>query len=81
MTTAGYRVNNNGFQIVGHFLKCHKCNKKFFIEIAINGTDHNLSVSAQCAGCVEVSKDFKEEHPEEAKKIEDFCEDVKFWQL
>ena len=70
-------LGGHPFSIVGHFLKCSKCGKKSVVEIALNGTDHNVCIFIHCAECMEISEDFKKNHSESAKKIEDFCANAK----
>jgi hypothetical protein len=68
-----YHINCNGLPVEGHFIKCSKCGKKIVIEIVLCGVSHNVGVSAVCAECMKVDADFKKEHPDIAKQIEEFC--------
>ncbi|MCK9458156.1 MAG: hypothetical protein M0R80_00570 [Proteobacteria bacterium] len=60
-----------GFACQGYLLTCSKCGKKIIVETVINGTNHNVSVMAICADCVELNNKFKEGQPELAKEIQD----------
>ena len=63
------------FPVSGHLVACPKCGKKIVIEIPLCGVSHNLGVFAHCAGCMEVNEKFKNEFPDIAKQIEEFCGD------
>jgi hypothetical protein len=43
--------------------------------MALSGTNHNAGVYAVCGDCMDVSNNFRENHPEQTKKIEEFLKD------
>ena len=56
-----------------HKEKCPQCGRRILVQIILNGTSHNVSVSVVCSECLEkigVGEEFKKERPEEAKDIE-----------
>jgi hypothetical protein len=61
-------------------LNCSKCGRKILVEIALCGTNHNLSVIATCADCLkshwnEVPEEFLKERKQEAKDIKAWVND------
>jgi hypothetical protein len=64
--------DKNGVSVMGHFLKCPKCERKIIVDFGINGTNHNLFVNAICGECLVVCEQFKEKYPEETERIEEF---------
>jgi hypothetical protein len=62
----------NGLSVIGYFLKCHQCGKKIVVEAVLNGVNHNVSMSAVCAECVELNDEFKTAQSNIARSIEEF---------
>lgn len=54
---------------------CQTCGRKILVEVLLIGTNHNASIVASCAECLQKRKDFpafkkfKKQHPQEAKDI------------
>lgn len=61
-----------------HKEKCPRCGRKILVQIVLDGSNHNASVSVICAECLAktgVGKQFKEERPEATKDIENWLAD------
>jgi hypothetical protein len=65
------------FEYEHHKTKCGKCERKILVEILLIGVSHNANVTVICRDCLKdkgINPKFKEEHPEEAKDIEEWIE-------
>jgi hypothetical protein len=51
-----FRIAGDRFPTVGYLLECPGCKRKIVVETAINGTDHNISVSVTCGECVNLEE-------------------------
>ena len=63
------------FNYEHHKEKCSQCGRRILVQIVLDGSSHNMSVSVVCADClakIGVVEEFKKEHPEEAKDIENW---------
>ena len=54
-----------------HKLTC-KCGRKILVDSIQCGVDHTISIAATCAECLNLSEEFKNEHSEAAKDIEEW---------
>jgi len=61
------------FNYEHHKGKCSQCGRRILVQIVLDGSSHNMSVSIVCADClakIGVGEKFRKEHPEEAQDIE-----------
>jgi hypothetical protein len=57
--------------VVGYLLRCPACGRKVLVEVALLGTNHNLSVSATCAECLPpLLPGIARRHPDVAARLE-----------
>jgi len=56
--------------LLGYLLACPKCGKKIIVETTLNGSNHNMSMSAICADCWELNESFKQKFPDKSQEIE-----------
>lgn len=64
--------NLEQYASMGHLLKCHKCEKKILVSLGLIGTPHHIGISATCAECLEIDKDFCKEHPKIANRLDNW---------
>lgn len=56
--------------VVGYLVECKGCGQKTLVETALNGSNHNISVTATCLDCMlPLRPEFELAHPEVAKTI------------
>lgn len=63
------------FNYEHHKEKCSQCGRRILVQIILDGSSHNISVSVVCADClakIGVGEEFRKEHPEEAQDIENW---------
>lgn len=60
------------FPTENHLEKCQKCGKKILVMVALCGVSHNVGVYVSCAECLTIDEKYKERHPEEVKRIEEW---------
>ena len=53
-----------------YFLQCYKCGRKIIVETVLNGSNHNIHVSAVCLECFNITDEFKQRYPQQAGEIE-----------
>lgn len=58
-------------RLINYYEKC-SCGKEILVQILVSGSNHNLSVKPVCKECVKLTDEYKKEHPELAKEIENW---------
>lgn len=57
---------------MGHMLKCRKCKRKILVSMGLIGTVHHMGTCVVCAECLEVVEEFRKQHPDIAKRLDDW---------
>ena len=63
-------VSLEGMNYRHYEVKCNNCGRHIIVEAVINGNNHNSVIGAAC--CLNMNKQFINEHPNDAKVIEEW---------
>ena len=67
-------------EYVWETVKCRICGKEFLVERLLYGVDHTGDIFVTCKECLKkegISREFRKEFPEEAKRIEKWLKEDK----
>lgn len=55
--------------LCGHKTKCSKCDRKILVQLPLIGVPHHMDVIVCCSECLNITEEFKKDHPEVAADL------------